>query len=151
MKKYYFEGPTFKLWRGSWDPIFKFGTGSRAPLLNFEEGPGFRVPRSQVLGSWSHFTPSRLKYLKVKIKLLFISQNKIIQILSKSFFPKHFYGISKYKTRTIFKRNEKKVLCFLSKQSLIELLALKVHLCRFENLRICLCSYRNNTLKISHF
>ena len=28
---------------------------------------------------------------------------------------------------------------------------LKVHLCRFENLPTCLCSYKNNTLKISHY
>ena len=29
-------------------------------------------------------------------------------------------------------------------------LKLKVHKCRFENLTICLCSYKNNTLKIVH-
>ena len=28
-------------------------------------------------------------------------------------------------------------------------LFLKVHYCRFENLLICLCSYKNNTLKIA--
>ena len=28
---------------------------------------------------------------------------------------------------------------------------LKVHSCRFENLPICLCSYKNNNLKISHY
>ena len=27
---------------------------------------------------------------------------------------------------------------------------LKIHYCRFENLSICLCSYKNNTLKILH-
>ena len=27
----------------------------------------------------------------------------------------------------------------------------KVHYCRFENLTICSCSCKNNTLKISHF
>ena len=29
-------------------------------------------------------------------------------------------------------------------------LILKVHSCRFENLPICSCSHKNNTLKISH-
>ena len=29
-------------------------------------------------------------------------------------------------------------------------LNLKVHSCRFENLPICSCSHKNNTLKISH-
>ena len=28
--------------------------------------------------------------------------------------------------------------------------SLKVHSCRFENLPICSCSHKNNTLKISH-
>ena len=28
---------------------------------------------------------------------------------------------------------------------------LKVHSCRFENLPICLCSYKNNNLNISHY
>ena len=28
---------------------------------------------------------------------------------------------------------------------------LKVHQCKFENLAICSNSYKNNTLKISHF
>ena len=32
-----------------------------------------------------------------------------------------------------------------------ENITLKVHYCRFKNLRVCSCSYKNNTLKISHF
>ena len=32
----------------------------------------------------------------------------------------------------------------------VAVMSLKVHKCRFENLSICLCFYKNNTLKISH-
>ena len=39
MQKYYYEGSTFKLWRGSWNLTFKFWRGSWVPLLNFEGGP----------------------------------------------------------------------------------------------------------------
>ena len=48
MNKYYYEGPTFNLWRGS----------CGVPLLNFEGGPG--VPTSRRPGSWGPvptFTP----------------------------------------------------------------------------------------------
>ena len=47
MKKYYYEGPTFKLWRGSRSPtFFKGGGESRVPVLNFKgvSGPGSQVP-----------------------------------------------------------------------------------------------------------
>ena len=48
MKEYFYEGPTFKFWRGSWSPIFKLwgegGSGSQGP----------KVPMSRVLRSWSH-------------------------------------------------------------------------------------------------
>ena len=37
-----------------------------------------------------------------------------------------------------------------SKQKDNKIVQLKVHSCRFENLPLCLCSYKNNTLKISH-
>ena len=47
MKKYYYEGPTFKLWKRSWGPTFKLWGGSRVLVP--------RVLRSRVLGSWSHF------------------------------------------------------------------------------------------------
>ena len=46
-------GPTFKLWRESWDPTFKFWRESWVPLLNFEGVP--RISRSRFSGSWSHF------------------------------------------------------------------------------------------------
>ena len=40
MKKYYYEGPTFKLCRGSWDLLLNFEGGPGFPLLNFGEIPG---------------------------------------------------------------------------------------------------------------
>ena len=43
MKKYYYEGPSFKLWRKSWGPSFKLWGGPRVP------GPKF--PRSRVPGA----------------------------------------------------------------------------------------------------
>ena len=58
MKKYYYEGPTFKLWRGSWGSTFKFWRGFWGPIFKLWEGsqvPGTRVLKSWVLGSWSHF------------------------------------------------------------------------------------------------
>ena len=39
--------------------------------------------------------------------------------------------------------------CYLSYENL-KTSHLKVHYCRFENLPTCLCSYKNNTLKISY-
>ena len=39
---------------------------------------------------------------------------------------------------------------FLNRGARIEA-KLKVHQCRFEKLPICLCSYKNNTLKFLHF
>ena len=38
MRKYY-EGPFFKLWRGSWSPTFKLWRGSWVSLLNFRGVP----------------------------------------------------------------------------------------------------------------
>ena len=52
MKKYYYEGPTFKLCRGSWDPTFKF-----------RGGPGSRIPGTRGPGSWGpgpSFTPCHI-------------------------------------------------------------------------------------------
>ena len=76
MEKYYYEGPTFELWSGSWSPTFKFlggpgvpplnYRGYRVPLLNFEGRPGSRVPvpESRGPGSWDPgliFTPCYTK------------------------------------------------------------------------------------------
>ena len=40
MKKYYYEGPTFRLWRKSWGPTFEFWGGSRGPRF-WGPGPTF--------------------------------------------------------------------------------------------------------------
>ena len=43
--------------KGEGVPLLNFEGCPGVPLLKFEEGPGFwsQVPRSQILGSWSHF------------------------------------------------------------------------------------------------
>ena len=51
MKKYYYDVPTFKLWRGSWSPTFKFWRGSWSPTFKLWGGPGSKVPESRGPGS----------------------------------------------------------------------------------------------------
>ena len=59
MKKYYYEGPIFKLWRGSWGPTFKLWGGNRVP------GP--RVP-----GSWYHLYTMPGKAISVLLFMFFM-------------------------------------------------------------------------------
>ena len=60
MKKYYYEGPAFKLWRGSSDPTSNYKRGPGVPLLNFREIPGPTFKLWGGPGSWCPgptFTP----------------------------------------------------------------------------------------------
>ena len=51
----------------------------------------------------------------------------------------------------LIKLHAKNILKIKKKiNSCVRVSLLKVHECRFENLSICSCSYKNNTLKISH-
>ena len=64
MKKYYYEGPTFKLRRGSRDPTFKFWRGSWGTTFKLWGGSqvlGPEVPGPGVLVPLLHHTVLRKK------------------------------------------------------------------------------------------
>ena len=110
MKKYCYEGPTFKLWRGSWGSTFKFWRGSWDPAFKLKEGLESHfetlrgVPGPEVLGPT--FTRC-LSYLSFVFSSPMWPLNllwslgvicTICYMLDSASFKKYFYSTLKFST-----------------------------------------------------
>ena len=154
MRKYYYEGPTFKLWRGSRGPSFKFWTGCCGPtfkLWGASQGLEVSGPRFRSVGPT--FTPCRenlcrqIDYIKrllcrEHVHVIF-SIKTVVWISYKNIFIKTLLiETLNQNIKTCLQKQQKKLRNVLEQEMA---LLLKLHISRSFSAwgaQLCCCSWR---------